>query len=343
MRHIGKLPMDVLKRTVFRWTGRTRRDVILGPALGEDAAVLSVRGVGRIVVACDPVTGSENRVGWLSVHVNANDVAVCGAMPAWFSSCILIPSGGESIFEAIVKQIHRAAMELGVSVITGHSEVTDVIDRPIVVGTMIGKLVHGRYYSTKDARPGDKILMTKTAAIEGTAILATDLADILRPKVEKSLLDRAARLYKSISVVKDAMKVASSGVASAMHDPTEGGVIGGLYELAEASGTGFLVDERRILVAEETRKVCEAIGCDPLRLISSGALLATVRGKYESLLRSLRRAGIKTAIIGEVTKRRGGRKLLRRDGTEEDIKEFVLDELWRILAEHGKVERSAYS
>lgn len=335
MEILGKIPIEILKRTVFRWTGFRRRDVILGPGVGEDAAVLSTKGIDRIVVACDPVTGSESRVGWLAVHVNANDVAVCGAIPIWFSSCILLPRDLDQTFKRIVKQIHVAAKELKVSVVTGHSEIVGTIDRPVVIGTMIGRLKHDRYYSTASARVGDKILMTKTAAIEGTAILATDLADILKQKVDVSILRRAARFYKRISVVRDALTVASSNLASAMHDPTEGGILGGLYEMAEASGTGFIVWEDRIPIAEETKIICKALDCDPLKLISSGSLIACVKGNYGKLIRSLKNVGIEANVIGEIVKRRYGRKILRSDGTEESIKASIVDELWRILLKHG--------
>ncbi|MDW8076621.1 MAG: AIR synthase family protein [Nitrososphaerota archaeon] len=329
----GKLPREVLEKTVFKWMGAKRKDVLLWPAYGEDAAVVKVSN-RRLVVTCDPITGSRRLLGWLSVHINANDVAVCGARPAWFSSCILLPEGNEKLFASIVKQIHKAASELHVSVITGHSEVALYVSEPIIIGTMIGVLEGNKYYRTRDAKPGDKILMTKTVAIEGTAILATDLSDILSSKVDKRLLRRASAFYKKISVVDEAMIIAPTGLATAMHDPTEGGLLGGLYEMAEASGTGFVVYEDAIPIARETKVVCEILGCDPLKLISSGTLIASIRGDHEKLLTALKRAGVKASIIGEVVPKRYGRKLIRSEGTVESIKSAITDELWRILLEH---------
>lgn len=329
----GKLPREVLEKTVFRWLGAKRKDVLLWPAYGEDAAVINTPK-RRLVIACDPITGSRKLIGWLSVHINANDVAVCGAKPAWFSSCILLPEGDEALFGSIVKQIHKAASELHVSIITGHSEIALYVSEPIIIGTMIGVLEGNRYYRTGDARPGDKILMTKTAAIEGTAILATDLSEMLTSKVDKPLLKRASAFYRKISVVDEALRIASTGLATAMHDPTEGGLLGGLYEMAEASGTGFIVYEDAIPIARETRMICEALGCDPLKLISSGTLIASVRGDYKKLITVLKRAGVKVAIIGEVVPKKDGRKLIRSEGTVESIKSAVTDELWRILSEY---------
>ncbi|MEM0204523.1 MAG: AIR synthase family protein [Nitrososphaerota archaeon] len=329
----GKLPKEVLEKTVFRWLGARRKDVLLWPAYGEDAAVVNAPE-RCLVVTCDPITGSRKLIGWLAVHINANDVAVCGAKPAWFSSCILLPEDDEALFASIVKQIHKAASELHVSVITGHSEVALYVSEPIIIGTMIGVLEGNKYYRTGGAKPGDKILMTKTAAIEGTAILATDLSEVLSSKVDKPLLKRASAFYRKISVVDEALRIASTGLATAMHDPTEGGLLGGLYEMAEASGTGFVVYEDTIPIAKETRIICETLGCDPLKLISSGTLIASVRGDYKKLITALKRAGVKATIIGEVVPKKNGRKLIRSEGNVENIKSTITDELWRILSEY---------
>ncbi|PUA32043.1 MAG: hypothetical protein B9J98_04680 [Candidatus Terraquivivens tikiterensis] len=328
----GKLPKEVLEKTVFKWLGARRGDVLLWPAYGEDAAVVCVPK-GRLVVACDPITGSRRLAGWLSVHINANDVAVCGAKPAWFSSCILLPEYDERAFASIAKQIHKAASELRVSVVTGHSEVAPCVSEPIIIGTMMGMLEGKKYYTTGGAKPGDMIIMTKTAGIEGTAILATDFSGVLSSKVDASMLRRASSFYRRISVVEDALRIASTGLATAMHDPTEGGILGGLYELAEASGTGFVVYEDAIPVAKETRMLCEALDCDPLKLISSGTLIASVRASRKGLLKALKKTGVKAAIIGEVVRKKEGRKLIRSGGVVESIRSSVTDELWRILSE----------
>jgi len=333
MKRFGKIDRRTLEEIVFRRLGYRRRDVLISPKFGEDAALVRSRS-RRIVAAMDPITGSEARIGWLAVHVNANDVAAMGAEPKWFSAAILLPEDGLDVLEHIMEEIHEACVKLKISLITGHTEVTPGISKPIIVGHMLGELVSRRPISSSGARPGDLLVMSKTAGIEGTAILASDFEEELRRRgVSSEVLERAKRFYERISILDEALRLARRNLPTAMHDPTEGGVLGGAYELAEASGCSFIIYEERIPIAEETRLICEALGCDPLKLISSGVLLAAIprqkAKRHPNLIRDL-------AIIGEFKDRKSGNILVRSDGSEEKIREEILDELWRLIAEHAK-------
>lgn len=328
MLRLGKVSRDILEEIVYKKLGRRRRDVVLGPAFGEDAGVVKI-GLKHIVIACDPITGAVEKIGWLSVYVNANDVAVCGGEPRWFSPIILLPEEyGKTHLEKIMDDMHRACLKLNVSIVTGHTEVTPGISHPIVAGQMTGPLISMKPIKSGGSGAGDLIVMSKTAGIEGTAILATDFRDKIKDKIPLEVLDKAAGYYEMISVVREAMSLARRNIPTAMHDPTEGGVLGGVYEIAEASKTSFIVYEDKIPVAKETEIICDALRCDPLKLISSGVLLATVPREN---IRRLTKLGFK--IIGELRKKKYNNILVRKDGSEEVVEEMVQDELWRLLSE----------
>jgi len=324
---LGKLERDNLERMVFRRLGARRMEVLVAPRFGEDAAVIKPP-MKPIVMAADPITGSEERVGWLAVHVNANDVAVAGGEPRWFSSIILLPEDAEpETLNLITGEIHRAARGLRVSVVTGHTEVTPGLSHPIVAGFMAGPLISSKPITSSGARAGDVLVMWGGAGVEGTAILADSFAERLR-NLSENVLRRARNYYRRISVVKPAMALARAGIASAMHDPTEGGVLGGAYEMAEASRVSFILYEEKVPVTRETRLICRALGCDPLKLIASGALLAAVSRRNVG---RARRMGFRE--VGEFRERRKGNVLVRGDGSEERVGEAVQDELWRLLGE----------
>ncbi|HUW83084.1 MAG TPA: AIR synthase family protein [Phycisphaerae bacterium] len=297
----GKLPHSRLDKLLGSLPVAGRAGVVLGPGIGEDAAAVRIGG-RTLVVATDPVTFAAERVGWYAVHVNANDVAACGAQPRWFSACILLPERGPQPVGDIFRDITRACQELKVAVIGGHTEVTVGLDRPVVIGQMMG-LAHGdRVVRSGGARVGHVIVLTKAAAIEATAIIARERGSQLRRRCPAGLLARAARFLfdPGISVVREAMIAARMG-ASGIHDPTEGGVLTGLWEMAVASDKQFVVDTQAVPVLPETRHLCELTGLDPLRSIGSGSLLVTIEPrKVDDLLRRLQRAGVAAARIGVV-------------------------------------------
>ncbi len=335
----GKLPQDILKRVVFERLGIHCERVLQGPGVGEDAAVIEM-GDRVIVVATDPITGAVGNVGWLAVHINANDVASTGARPLWFLCVTLLPEeGGEGLLEDIMEQIHSACKEIGVALVGGHTETTPGLDRPILIGFMMGEASKEDYVTTGGAIPGDAIILTKGAGIEGTAVLAEDLAQALEDKVEASVIQAAKQMVKRISVVPEAMKAVELGGVHSLHDPTEGGLLNGVWEMAEAAGVGVEIFESKIPIAPETKAVCEALNVDPLKLMGSGALLIVLEeNKVEKLLSSLSEIEVEASVIGEIKKPEEGRVLVKADGSRVELEAVDQDEVYRVLEEYGNAE-----
>jgi len=332
----GKVPSDVLRRLVFNRLGVPTDRVLSGPGVGEDAAVIDM-GDRVLVAKGDPITGAEGNIGWLSVHINANDIASSGARPLWFVCIALLPEDAdESMLNGIMDDIHEACLEVGASLVGGHTETTPGLDRPILAGFMMGEAQRDRYVITGGARPGDLIILTKGAGIEGTAVIASDLRDHLKGKVDDQVVERGAAMVRWISVVPEAMKAVEAGSPNSLHDPTEGGLINGLWEMAEAAGVGLRVDRASIPIPDETRQICGALGVDPLRLLGSGALLITAQsGEAEKIMRALAEEGIRASVIGEVTPRSEGRLLKDESGSQEPIEAVEQDEIYRVLDELG--------
>ncbi|MBS7250677.1 MAG: AIR synthase family protein [Candidatus Freyarchaeota archaeon] len=327
---IGKVPNNLLEKIVFPYGGVNCGRVICGPAVGQDAAVIDF-GEKLLVVGADPITGTQSRMGWYAVHVNANDVAVRGAVPQFFTSTILLPNGADTSFlEKICRDIDEAAREVGVCVVGGHTEVVPYLENALLCGAMFGETTKERLVLTSGARADDVIIMTKHAGLEGAAILATDRFEDLSEFLNKKLLLKAKSFFSSLSVVREALAVNETGVVTSMHDPTEGGLLGGLIEMAEASNVGFRIEEELIPVAEETRDICSLLRIDPLCLISSGVLLVTVRPGGESkALEAIRSVGSIPTIIGRVTPSR--RILVRRGGEKVNVRTRVREQLWDAL------------
>ncbi|MBC7126901.1 MAG: AIR synthase family protein [Candidatus Methanosuratincola petrocarbonis] len=325
---IGKIPNSVLKRIVLSQLGVSDPDVLVGPGIGEDAAIIRHCG-GGLAFKSDPITGSVEEVGTLAVYVNANDIASRGAVPRWFLGCILLPQGsGESDLDRICKQIDSAAKELGIAVVGGHTEVTDGTTRPIVVGSMIGVTKNNRFITTGGASPGDAVYMTKAAGIEGTVILSSE------PKIERSLgesfVKRCKSMLPKVSVVSECMLLADQEGVTSMHDVTEGGILGCAWEIAEASSSGILIDLSCVRVLEETRSLCAELDLDPFRLMGSGTVMFTVKAGSEALVeKSLSEAGIPYSRIGMIREAREGRQFRDMEGGIFSIPPPGSDELWR--------------
>ncbi|HDM92677.1 MAG TPA: AIR synthase [Candidatus Korarchaeota archaeon] len=327
---VGKLPPDDLKKFLSE-IYTPKPGILVGPEVGEDYAAFEVDGYA-VVVHSDPITGAGANAGWLSVHVACNDVATSGADPRWLIVTLLARAGTtmERLSE-LARQIRSAADEVGASVIGGHTETTPWLDRDIIVTTALGVVRANRLIRSSGAKPGDLAVMTKTAAIEGTAVLATDLYDRLSTVLPHALLERAKGLIESISVVPEA-RISAEHRVHAMHDPTEGGIAAGLQEVAMASGVGIVAREEDIPMLDETRKICEALGVDPLKLISSGTLLiAAPPESVDELLEDLRNAGIRASVIGEFTDNPSVREIERLDGSKLNLNEPIKEELWRIV------------
>jgi len=327
---LGKIPNDTLKRTVFQYLGVPNERVICGPAVGEDAAVIKLPD-RVLIVKADPITGALENIGWYAVHINANDVAVRGATPLFFLPTILLPENTESKqLEEICIGIDRAAKELGVSIVGGHTETAFNLPRPIVAGAMIGEMNEGEVILSSGAKAGDIVIVTKSAGLEGAAILATERYNQLRSLLPSSTLETAHNFIKRISVVREALLAARTGGVDCLRDPTEGGLLQALVEIAEASRTGFAIEEELVPVAEETRSICEAFQVDPLRLISSGMLVAIAKpSRANEILTELETNGIEASIIGKIVEK--GRTLKKRSGEIQNVEDFVQEQLWYAL------------
>ena len=326
---VGKLDPNLLKQIVFGCLGSPDPRVIVGPKIGEDAAVIDFRD-RVLVIHSDPITGAIENIGWLAVNVCSNDIATRGVRPLWILVVMLLPQDiNPAQVRQITRQIDEAAKELGIAVVGGHSEVTPGIDRPILIATAIGKVQKGRFVSSSGAKIGDCIVVTKGAAIEGTAILSTEFAELLKVKVGRAIVRRAQNFIKMVSVVEDALTAIEVGGVNAMHDATEGGIAGGLQEVAWASDVGIIAHEESIPVYEETKAVCNALNVDPLKTISSGALIISARQKKaKEIVAALQKKDIRAAVIGKIVDKKEGSYILRRDRTKLDLSKPVKEELW---------------
>ncbi len=284
-----------------------------------------------LVLTTDPITTARAGAGRLGVHVVCNDLAAMGAEPIGVLATLLFPAGvaPERIAE-LTGEIDATARALNVEVLGGHTEIAPGISAPLVVMCGAGKARRDRVLTAADARPGDALVLTKAAALEGTHVLANDLASRL-VTLPADVLTSAQSYGAELSVVTEARLAVGLG-ATAMHDPTEGGVVGALWEMAEASHCGFRASVDAIPVRKPTRAICAALGVDPLRLIASGALLIACRDG-PTMVGGLRSAGVECVEIGVMTPPENGRKLLHADGREEEVARLDRDELYRVLEE----------
>ena len=332
----GKVPAEVLERIVFPHCGVESDRVIQGPGVGEDAALLDI-GENALILKMNPITGAESKIGWLAVHVNANDIATCGARPRWFMATVLLPEGAtEGLLETIMKEIHEACCSLEISLIGGHTESVLGLKRTIISGFMMGETPKSGCITTGGARPGDDIILTKGAGLEGTGILASDLQDVLKNKVSGETLKRAVSLLDKVSIVEETLTAFKVGGVHSMHTPTEGGLLNGVWEMAESAKVGVEIHEKEIPMATETREICAALEVDPLKLLNSGGLLIVVDPtKSEDILSALEDIGVHARLIGKVKTLNQGRKLLQKGGFQP-IKSVKQDELYRILDKYGR-------
>ena len=332
----GKLESDRLEQ-LLSVLPQHDQSVVIGPRVGEDAAVIEV-GNRCIVAATDPVTFAADRVGWYAVHVNANDVAVLGARPRWFLAVLLLPGGASSgLVGSIMTDIRRACSTLDVTVCGGHTEVTPRVDAPVVVGHMLGEVAPTRLVRKTSLQAGDDLLLTHGVAIEGTAILARECRAELVAVLPAAVVDRAAALLTDpgISVVHAALTAVAAGPVHAMHDPTEGGVLNGLAELAAAASTGLEVEVDRIPVLPETRQICGHLDLDPLRLIASGALLIGVPPPATAdVMAALTAEAIPVTRIGSVRAPEHGTTLMSEHG-RTPFGPVAIDELARFYEREG--------
>jgi thiamin-phosphate kinase len=332
----GKLPHNLLAQMLSKVELDDR--VLVGPGIGIDAAVIEF-GDRLLVAKTDPITFATDLIGWYAVNINANDIAAMSADPKWFMATILLPSASApSDVEAIFDQITSACRDLGVTLVGGHTEITQDLDRPIVVGCMLGETDRARPVTASGARVGDDIFVTKGIAVEGTSILAREAGDRLRQMgFTPEFLDRCAQLLfePGVSVVREARIATEAVEIHAMHDPTEGGLATGLMEIAEASGLGLEVDREAIPILPETQTICRELGLDPLGLIASGSLVLTVSPTdTPRLLEAFYDEGVAASVIGRVMPRDHGLKM-RTSAGARDLPSFPRDEIARFFDERA--------
>ena len=325
--NIGKVPNDILKEIILGKIKTTRKEVLVRPKIGEDCAVIDF-GDYVCVLSSDPITGAVNEVGRLAVHVSCNDVASCGVEPLGLMVTILAPDGTtENDLDIVMGQICDTAAPLNIDIIGGHTEITNSVNRFVIISTAVGRALSGKVINTSGAKPGNSIILTKSAGIEGTAIIAHDKEEILIKNLGKELVSNAKSFIKYISVVKEGIIAGEFG-ATAMHDVTEGGVLGALWEVTEASDAGAKIFREKIPIENETQKICDYFSIDPLKLISSGCMLITCEDG-EGMVNKLVSNGIKATIIGVVTE--GSTRHILDGQAAEEIQQPGSDELYRVV------------
>ena len=317
----GKLSPEALKRNVLRYIGAVRQELLIGPAVGEDAAVIEWPKGKYLVFSSDPIVGAEKGAGRLLVRINSNDIASKGGDPAYLAvTLILPPSWGEDGAARIMSEIHEECLAQGIAVAGGHTEFNDRYERPVIMGALIGTA--DRVLRANELRLGDALIVTKHIGIEGMSILATDKPELLKPFMSEAEITEMVSWAEKTSVLEESKVLRK--IAKFMHDPTEGGFMGGIGEISSLSGLRTDIDYASVPVHPLTARAAEKLGFDPLRLIASGSLIAAVpEEKTSEALRELAKLNIDASVVGSM-----GEKL--QDPVPEPS-----EELWRLLKMGG--------
>lgn len=323
---IGKLPTEILEQKILSKIKSTRKEILVGAGVGEDCSVIDF-GDEVCVLSTDPITGASKGIGKLAIHISCNDVASNGVEPIAILLTILAPESArlEEIAQ-VLEEAKETATQLNVEIIGGHTEVSAAVNRMIVSTTCIGKGKKQSMVTSHGAQPGDDVLMTKWVGLEGSAILAQDREEELKKVFSTDLLEEAKGYMSYISVLKEGMLAGRIG-ATAMHDVTEGGLLGALWEIAAASKVGVEIEETLIPLTEATRKICEYFKINPLGLISSGVMLITTHNT-EKLLSDFRERGMQVTKIGRVVE---GQSVLIEDGERIPLAPPKVDELFKVI------------
>jgi len=325
---IGKVPENVLKRSILNQIHTNREEVLVGAGIGEDCAVLALGEDEVFLVSTDPVTGASKDVGMLAVHVTVNDLASSGAEPvALFVSALLPETTQEQDIRGMMAQMEEACGALRVQIAGGHTEITRAVNRPILTVTGVGKAKKSRVVTTKNARAGQDVVVSKWIGLEGTAILAKEREAELLARFPSHMVEEAKSFGSLISIVPEAVIAGKLGV-SAMHDVTEGGIFGALWEVAESAGLGLEVDLKKIPIRQETIEICEYFGLNPYGLISSGSLIMVTDDGY-GLARQLEREHIPASVVGKI--REGNDRVVINGEERRFLEPPKADELYQVL------------
>ena len=323
---IGKIPEATLKKVILEQLGAKRDEVLIGPGIGEDCAALKLEEGEVFVLSTDPITGAAKEAGRLAVHITANDLISSGAEPVGLMLTVLLPpETKEKELRQLSAEVQEEGLKLGSAVIGGHTEGTDAVRQPLISVTGVGRVKEEELVSTRGAKPGQDIVVTKYIGLEGTGIIAREQEQLLKERFPEEFLDEAKACLEQVSVVPEG-KIARK-YASSMHDITEGGIYGALWEVAQASGVGLEVSIEDIPVRQHTIELCEFFDLNPYQLISSGSMLI-VTDHGNALVRELEREGIKATVIGRTTD--SNDKIIYRQGKAASLEAPKQDELYKI-------------
>ena len=332
---IGKIDEETFTTFLLSRLGKRDDTVIVPPKTGVDAAVIDIGNDKVLVIAEDPIFAIPHQpldmFGWYTVHIGASDVAVMGVKPRYMTYSLLMPPETNEVdFRTILDAIHSAALELEIAIVGGHTGYYPGFAAPTIGGVTVFAIADKHEYVTPaGATPGDDVILTKGPAIETAGILAVIKEKELLKRYAPALVERAKALCRQMTVVADALLAMDAGGVTAMHDATEGGVIGGLYEIASASGVGMEINEEAFIYPDEVRIVCETFGIDPVAAIAEGSLLITVRpDRSANIINKLRSEGIDASIIGKVTDDVETRTIKRRDGSVNQLAIPKQDPFW---------------
>ena len=323
----GKLKESILKRSILKQLHTRKKDVIAASSVGGDYGAMSVSEDMAVVLSADPVTLSADAIGSSAIMAACNDVACSGAMPMGVTVTLLLPTDfNEDELKRLMKDLDEACQKCDVDIINGHTEVTRVVKEPIVVVTAMGMVAKSQLRPSGNIKPGMDIVATKWVGLEGTAILAKEKEEELRTRYAQPFIDNAKVFRQMMSVLPEAAVATRSG-ASAMHDVSEGGVFGALWELAESAGVGLEIDLKKIPIRQETIEICEFFDLNPYKLLSGGCLLiATEDGN--GLVMELEKAEIPAVIIGKATD--SNDRVLINEEERRFLETTQTDELYRI-------------
>lgn len=326
----GKLDSKLLEEIVFKHLNFRRPEVITRPGIGEDCAVIDF-GEYECVLSTDPITGAVGDIGRLAVQISCNDIASNGIEPLGLLLACMLPEGTtEEEIDEIMRQAGEVSKALGVEIVGGHTEITKAVNTPVIVSTALGRALKGASQSAGNMKAGDFVLITKQAGLEGSGIIAADYGHLLKEVLSDDELSEAIAMLDRVSVVREGVIAGGIGTGG-MHDITEGGVLGAVWEMCEVSETGVEIWKDKIPVADVTVKICNYFNIDPLRLISSGSMMIIADPeKKDKLMDAIRSEGISVTCIGKVTEAVQGRMLIS-DDKAEPINPPEADELYKVV------------
>ena len=326
---------SILKDFVSDFENKDKR-IILGSKIGEDAAVIDM-GDKYLVAKTDPITFATDEIGYYSVIVNVNDVVCTGATPKWFQSTILLPEKrtNEELIEEIFKSIHDTCDSLDISVIGGHTEVTVGIDRPIVIGSLLGEVEKEKLVKSSGVLPNDALILTKGIFIEGTSIIGREKEDLLLYKgYNKDFIDKCKNYLfnPGISIFNEALLANKNFKINAMHDPTEGGLSTGIAEMTIASNIGVLIEKEKIRILPEPLELSKIFHLDPMGTISSGSLLISINNEFAlDIIEILKKNKVSAEIIGKFTTANKKNVIIDKEGIKKPFIYSEIDEITKIF------------